>query len=109
MQQTRNLATDLGTRMESLRFLLRARDGTYGQFFDVVFEAEEIEVLKTASQAPRMNAHCEQVIGTIRREALALDHVLIMNEAHARHVLAAYQRHYKEHRPRQTQPTHARR
>lgn len=46
-----------------------------------------------------MNAHCERVIGTIRREAL--DHVLIMNEAHARHVMAAYERHYNEHRPHQ--------
>ncbi len=44
-----------------------------------------------------MNAHCERVIGTMRREAL--DHVLIMNEAHARHVLAAYEQHYNEHRP----------
>ncbi len=44
-----------------------------------------------------MNAHCERVIGSIRREAL--DHVLIMNEAHARHALAAYQQHYNEHRP----------
>ncbi|MDH6109243.1 hypothetical protein P3T36_000015 [Kitasatospora sp. MAP12-15] len=37
------------------------------------------------------------MIGSIRREAL--DHVLTMNQAHARHVLAAYQRHYNEHRP----------
>jgi hypothetical protein len=44
-----------------------------------------------------MNAHCERIIGSIRREAL--DHVLIMNEAHARQVLAAYQQHYNEHRP----------
>ncbi|MGW1710534.1 integrase core domain-containing protein [Streptomyces sp. NPDC002206] len=43
------------------------------------------------------NAHCERVIGSIRREAL--DHVLIMNEAHARRVLAAYEWHYNEHRP----------
>ncbi|WP_246144557.1 transposase [Actinacidiphila oryziradicis] len=56
-----------------------------------------MEALKSAPQAPRMNAHCERVIGSIRREAL--DHVLIMNEAHARQVLAAYQRHYNEHRP----------
>ena len=83
--------------MESLRFLLRDRDGKYGQSFDAVFEAEEMEILKSAPRAPRMNAHCERVIGTIRREAL--DHVLIMNEAHARHVLAAYERHYNEHRP----------
>ena len=44
-----------------------------------------------------MIAHCERIIGSIRREAL--DHVLIMNEAHARQVLAAYQQHYNEHRP----------
>ncbi|MEU5030618.1 integrase core domain-containing protein [Streptomyces milbemycinicus] len=58
-----------------------------------------MEILKSAPQAPRMNAHCERIIGTIRREAL--DHVLIMNEAHARHVLAAYERHYNQHRPHQ--------
>ncbi|MBQ0901996.1 hypothetical protein [Micromonospora sp. U21] len=72
--------------MESLRFLLRDRDGKYGQSFDAVFDAEEMEILKCAPQAPRMNAHCERGIGSIRREAL--NHVLIMNEAHARHVLA---------------------
>ena len=46
-----------------------------------------------------MNAHCERVIGTIRREAL--DHVLIMNEVHARQVLAEFQHHYNRHRPHQ--------
>jgi len=58
-----------------------------------------MEVLNSAPQAPRTNAHCERIIGSIRREAL--DHILIMNEAHARHVLAAYERHYNEHRPHQ--------
>ena len=38
-----------------------------------------------------MNAHCERVIGTVRREVL--DHVLIMNKAHAGQVLATYQDH----------------
>ncbi|GAB2725261.1 integrase core domain-containing protein [Kitasatospora kifunensis] len=91
------MTADLGQRVESLRFLLRDRDGKYGQPFDAVFEAEEMEILKSAPRAPRMNARCERAIGSIRREAL--DHVLIMNEAHARQVLAAYQRHYNEHRP----------
>ncbi len=58
-----------------------------------------MEILKSAPQAPHTNAHCERIIGSIRREAL--DHVLITNEAHARHVLAAYERHYNEHRPHQ--------
>jgi putative transposase len=96
-QQARNLAADLGMRMESLRFLLRDRDDTYGPAFDAVFQAEEMDILKSAPQVPRMNAHCERVIGSIRREAL--DHVLITNEAHARQVLAAYRRHYNGHRP----------
>jgi transposase InsO family protein len=97
VQQARNLTADLGTHMEPLRFLLRDRDGKYGQSFDAVFEGEEMEILKSAPQAPRMNAHCERVIGTIRREAL--DHVLIVNQAHARQVRATYVRHYNEHRP----------
>jgi putative transposase len=97
VQQARNVAADLDTRMETLRFLLRDRDGKYGQSFDAVFEADGIDVIKSAPRAPRMNAHCERVIGSIRREAL--DHILITNEAHARQVLAAYQRHYNTHRP----------
>ncbi|WP_338013455.1 hypothetical protein [Saccharothrix sp. ALI-22-I] len=74
-QQARNLAADLGHRMKSLRFLLRDRDGKCGQTFDTVFRADDIRVIKGAPQAPRMNAHCERAIGSIRREVL--DHILI--------------------------------
>ncbi|MDH6577773.1 DUF5995 family protein [Kitasatospora sp. MAP5-34] len=49
---------------------------------DAVFEADDMDVIKSAPRAPRMNAHCERAAGSIGREAL--DHVLIMNEAHAR-------------------------
>ncbi|MFC9457397.1 hypothetical protein [Streptomyces sp. NPDC056983] len=42
VQRARNLAADLGTRMESLRFLLRDRDGKYGQSFDAAFEADTL-------------------------------------------------------------------
>jgi putative transposase len=31
--------------MDSLRFLLRDRDGKYTRSFDAVFEAEEVEIL----------------------------------------------------------------
>jgi putative transposase len=100
-QQARNLAGDLGSRVESLRFVLRDRDSKYTASFDAVFAAEEMKVLLSAPQAPRMNAHCERVIGTVRREVL--DHVLIMNDAHAGHVLATYQDHYNQHRPHRSQ------
>ncbi len=29
-----------------------------------------MEILESAPRAPRMNAHCERIIGSIRREAL---------------------------------------
>ncbi|WP_306750343.1 integrase core domain-containing protein [Saccharothrix yanglingensis] len=98
-QQARNLATDLGHRMESLRFLIRDRDGKYGQAFDAVFRADDLRVITSAPQAPRMNAHCERVIGTIRRELL--DHILITGESHARQILTTYEDHYNRHRPHQ--------
>ncbi|MEO6090605.1 MAG: integrase core domain-containing protein [Umezawaea sp.] len=98
-QQARNLAADLGTRIESLRFLIRDRDGKYSHAFDTVFQADDLRVLKSAPQAPRMNAHCERVIGTIRRELL--DHILIISEAHARRILTTYEDHYNRHRPHQ--------
>jgi len=98
-QQARNLALEMGERFESLRFVIRDRDGTYAEPFDAVFAAEDIETVKTAPQSPRMNAHCERAIGTLRREFL--DHVLLWNEAQARHVVETYAKHYNGHRPHQ--------
>jgi transposase InsO family protein len=98
-QQARNLATDLGAQLSSMRFLLRDRDSKYSPAFDGVFQAEEIHILKTAPRAPRMNAHCERIIQTLRHELC--DHVLVLTEAHARQLLATYQHHYNSHRPHQ--------
>ena len=89
----------MGARVDSPRFLIRDRDAKYTKPFDAVFTADGTEVVKTAPRAPRMNAHCERVIATLRREAL--DHLLIWNETHARHILDAYARHYNRHRPHQ--------
>jgi transposase len=98
-QQARNLATALGTRLDSRRFLLRARNNKYSPAFDAVFQADSINILQTAPRAPRMNAHCERVIPTLRHELY--DHVLILNDTHARQLLATYCHHYNDHRPHQ--------
>lgn len=46
-----------------------------------------------------MNAICERLIGTLRRELL--DRTLILNQAHLRAVLAEYQKHDNTARPHQ--------
>jgi putative transposase len=47
-----------------------------------------------------MNATCERLIGTLRRELL--DRVLIVSEGHLQVVLAEYQVHYNTARPHQS-------
>ncbi len=46
-----------------------------------------------------MNATCERLVGTLRREIL--DRMLILSEAHLRTVLTDYQAHYNTARPHQ--------
>jgi putative transposase len=99
-QQARNLAMDLGARMDTLRFVIRDRDTKYTLAFDGVFGAEDIRVIRTPPRAPRANAICERVVGTLRRELL--DRILILGPGHLRRVLAEYAIHYNGHRPHQS-------
>jgi transposase InsO family protein len=96
-QLARNLLADLGERAHSFRYLLRDRDSRYTQAFDAVFTADGIDILKTAPQAPKMNAHAERFIRSVRAECT--DRMLIYNEQHARHVLAEYAKHHNSGRP----------
>jgi transposase InsO family protein len=91
---------DLDARMDTLRFVIRDRDTEYTLAFDGVFGAEDIQVIKTPPRAPRANAICERVVGTLRRELL--DRILILGPGHLRRVLAEYAIHYNGHRPHQS-------
>ncbi len=99
VQQARNLALALDERFEDIRFLIRDRGPNFTASFDAVFQATGARILRTAIQAPRMNAICERPVGTLRRELI--DRVLILGEAHLRAVLAEYQAHYNTARPHQ--------
>jgi len=68
VQQARNLALDLGERLTGFRFLIRDRGSNFTASFDAVFQATGAAIVRTAVQAPRMNAICERLIGTLRRE-----------------------------------------
>jgi putative transposase len=96
-QMARNFLMDLGHRATPVKFLIRDRAGQFTGPFDAVFTADGIRILASPPQAPRANAICERIIGTLRRELL--DRLLIVNEHHLRQVLAGYLQHYNTGRP----------
>jgi hypothetical protein len=53
--------------------------------------------LPAPPQAPKANAICERIIGTLRRALF--DRLPIVNEHHLRQVLTEYLRHYNAARP----------
>jgi putative transposase len=99
-QAARNLLMDLGQRAASAKFLIRDRAGQFTGSFDAVFQAEGIRILASPPQAPKANAICERMIGTLRRELF--DRLLIVNEHHLRRVLTEYLTHYNTARPHRT-------
>jgi putative transposase len=96
-QAARNLMMDLADRVTTIAFLLRHRDSRFTRAFDAVFTAEGIRILTSPPGAPRANAICERMIGTLRRELL--DRVLIVNEHHLCRILTIYLRHFNAARP----------
>jgi len=79
------------------RYLLRDRDGAYGDAFRRVIRAIGVREILTAPQSPWQNPYAERVIGSIRRECL--DHLIVLNEGHLLWILREYVRYYNESRP----------
>jgi putative transposase len=100
VQQARNLTMDLGEHISTLRFVIHDRDPLFTTVFAEVFKAEGLRIITTLPRTPRMNAICERVIGTLRRELL--DRILILGERHLALVLGEYVIHYNRHRPHQS-------
>jgi putative transposase len=92
VQQARNLALSFDERFENIKFLICDCGSNFTSSFDAVFQAAGTRILRTAVQAPRMNATCQRLVGTLRRELL--NRMLILGERHLRSVLTEYEAHY---------------
>lgn len=75
------------------QYLLRDRDGTFGEKFRETAIGLGVREVLTAPQSPWQNPYVERFIGSTRRECL--DHVIAFNEASLRRVLKEYFEYYE--------------
>jgi transposase InsO family protein len=78
------------------RYLLRDRDGCYGEEFHEATRWLGIREVLTAPQSPWQNPYVERLIGSIRRECL--DHVIVLNKTGLRCILKSYFEYYERTR-----------
>ena len=79
------------------RWLIRHRSGIFSVDLDRSVEAFGVAVLKTPVRAPKANAFCERLIGSLRRECL--DWLIPLGERHLRGLLREWAEHYNRGRP----------
>jgi len=77
-------------------YIIRDRDGAYGEGFIRRIRAMSIRDRPTSAGSPWRNGYVERLIGSIRRDCL--DHVVILDERHLRHLLMSYQSYYNQAR-----------
>jgi len=78
------------------RFMIRDRDGIFGDQFRRRVQGLGIEELLTAPRSPWQNPFAERLVGSVRRECL--DHVVVLGERHLHGILKSYFAYY--HRAR---------
>jgi len=87
----RQLVEACGT-VTTPNYLIRDRDGIYGNRFQSQANSLGIEEVITAAGSPWQNAYAERVIGSIRRECL--DNMIILGERHLKRILFSYVRYH---------------
>jgi len=85
------LGVQLGyLRLDTRGYALKGLAKNFSELFG-------LKVLRTPVQAPKANAYCERLMGTIRRECL--DYVIPFSEKHLRTILRDWVAHYNQGRP----------
>jgi transposase InsO family protein len=80
------------------QFLIHDRDSIFSAGLDEELKSSfGLRVLRTPVRAPKANAYCERLIGTVRRECL--DFMIPLNERHLRRSLQGWITHYNQGRP----------
>ena len=92
-QQFREVLADL----HPYRFVIHDRDSIFSPMLDTALNDFGVCVMKTPVRAPKANAYCERLVGTIRRECL--DYLIPINDRHLRLILKDFVDFYNRGRP----------
>ncbi len=79
------------------RFLIHDNDNIFSDLVDNAARQLDVEPIRTPFRAPRANAFCERVIGTLRRECL--DWIIPLGRRHLTAVVREWVAHYNRARP----------
>jgi transposase InsO family protein len=93
IQQFREILAD----PHPYRFVVHDRDSIFSSALDGALRDFGVRPIRTPVRAPKANAYCERLIGTIRRECL--DYLIPINERHLRLILREFVGHYNRGRP----------
>jgi len=81
----------------SYRFVLHDRDSIYSQELDQAVTQLGVRVLRSPVRVPTVNAFCERLGGSLRRECL--DFLIPLHERHLRMIVKEWGIHYNRGRP----------
>jgi putative transposase len=79
------------------KYLLRDRDGIFGDEFSRRAKSLQIREIRTPVRSPKANSIAERFVGTLRRECL--DYLFVFNERHLQQVVMEFAEYYNRHRP----------
>jgi transposase InsO family protein len=78
------------------QYLLRDRDGIYGDFFRGRVKGMGIREVRISPRSPGQNSYCERLIGSLRRGCL--DFLIPLSESHLRRIVKDWQIPYNQAR-----------
>ncbi len=78
-------------------YVIHDRDSIFSSGLDQAVKDLGVHVLRTPVRAPKANAFCERLVGTVRRECL--DFLIPLSERHLKAILKVWVSHYNGCRP----------
>jgi transposase InsO family protein len=98
-QIARNLTDSEDGFLLKIRYLIIDRDPLYTEAFRKMLKDSGVEPLRLPSRSPNLNAHAERFVLSIKSECL--NRLVPLGEAHLRHAVGEFVRHYHTERHHQ--------